>query len=330
MGEAKGEWKLIEWIRARARPDPAAVPIGPGDDMALVTLGGESQCLLTIDSLLEGTHFDLSKATPRQVGYKALAVSLSDAAAMASKPVCALAWVGLPDNRDVAFAEELSLGMADAADRFACPVVGGDITSWKQPLLALGTAVVARPAGILPIRRSGAKPGDLVFVTGELGGSILGRHLAFAPRVAEARQLAALATIHAMMDISDGLSTDLGHIAREGGVAAEIRADAIPVSDDARKLAKIDGRTPLDHALNDGEDFELLLAVEPVDAQDLLKRNPLGEVRLTCIGKIAEGRGLTIVEADGTARPLEPGGYEHFRGACGGKNGQAASGKNGK
>ena len=313
MSEPRGEWKLIEWIRSRTRLDPTAFPIGPGDDMALVGLGGESQCLLTIDALLEGTHFDLSKATPKQVGYKAMAVSLSDAAAMAAKPVCALAWAGLPESRNMAFAKDLSAGMADAAERFACPIVGGDITSWNQPLVTVGTALVARPAGIIPIRRSGAKPGDLLFVTGELGGSVLGRHLAFTPRVTEARQLAALVTIHAMIDLSDGLSTDLGHIARESGVAAEIMADTIPVSEDAKRLAKEDGRTPLDHALNDGEDFELLLAVEPVDAQDLLKQNPLTSARLTHIGRVLEGGGVSLVAADGSRAALEPGGYEHFK-----------------
>ena len=309
----KGEWKLIEWIRSRTHLDPVLFPIGPGDDMASVNLGGESQCLLTIDALLEGTHFDLSKATPKQVGYKAMAVSLSDAAAMAAKPVCALAWAGLPENRDMAFAKELSAGMADAAEKFACPIVGGDITSWNQPLVTVGTALVARPAGIIPIRRSGAKAGDLLFVTGELGGSVLGRHLAFTPRVTEARQLAALVTIHAMIDLSDGLSTDLGHIARESGVAAEIMADTIPVSEDAKRLAKEDGRTPLDHALNDGEDFELLLAVEPVDAQDLLKQNPLTSARLTHIGRVLEGGGVSLVAADGSRAALDPGGYEHFK-----------------
>ncbi|MCX5675835.1 MAG: thiamine-phosphate kinase [Planctomycetota bacterium] len=313
MSEPRGEWKLIEWIRSRTRLDPTAFPIGPGDDMALVGLGGESQCLLTIDALLEGTHFDLSKATPKQVGYKAMAVSLSDAAAMAAKPVCALAWAGLPESRNMAFAKDLSAGMADAAEKFACPIVGGDITSWNQPLVTVGTALVARPAGIIPIRRSGAKAGDLLFVTGELGGSVLGRHLAFTPRVTEARQLAALVTIHAMIDLSDGLSTDLGHIARESGVAAEIMADTIPVSEDAKRLAKEDGRTPLDHALNDGEDFELLLAVEPVDAQDLLKQNPLTSARLTHIGRVLEGGGVSLVAADGSRAALEPGGYEHFK-----------------
>ena len=312
MNDTKGEWKLIEWIRKRTQLNPAMVPIGPGDDMALVSLGGDSQCLVTVDVLLEGTHFDLAKATPRQVGYKAMAVSLSDVAAMAAKPLCAVAWVGLPDNRDLAFAEKICLGMSDAAERFACPIVGGDITSWKGGL-TVGTTLIARPAGVKPIRRNGAKPGDLLFVTGDLGGSGLGRHLTFSPRVGEARQLAAIATLHAMIDLSDGLSTDLGHICRESGVGAEIQADAIPISADAARLGKTDGRAPLEHALNDGEDFELLLAVEPVDAQDLLKQNPLGDVRLTCIGKIVEGRGVTLIGADGSKSPLPPGGYEHFR-----------------
>ena len=314
MPGPKGEWKLIEWIRSRTHLDPATVPIGPGDDMALVSLGGESQCLLTVDVLLEGTHFDLARAKPRQVGYKAMAVSLSDVAAMAGKPVCALAWVGLPESRDMAFAEQLTLGLNDAADAFSCPVVGGDVTSWQQPL-TIGTVVLARPAGIRPIRRSGANPGDWVFVTGQLGGSSLGRHLTFTPRIAEARRLAAMVGVHALIDISDGLSTDLGHIARESGVGAEVMAEAIPISSAATRLAKTDGRSPLDHALNDGEDFELLLAVEPEDGEPLSHTNPLGDVRLTCIGRVIEGSGVTLVTAEGERRPLPPGGFEHFRAA---------------
>lgn len=312
MSETKGEWQLIEWIRGRTSLDPVTFPIGPGDDMAHVMLG-EGGCLVTTDTLLEGTHFDLAKATPRQVGYKALAVSLSDVAAMAGRPAGAVAWVGLPEARNMAFAKELCLGLSDAADQFACPIIGGDVTSWPQPLLVIGTSVVARPAGIRPVRRSGAKPGDMLFVTGDLGGSALGRHLTFVPRIAEARRLAATIMIHAMIDLSDGLSTDLGHIARESRVAAEVTAAAIPVSADAERLAKADGRAALDHALNDGEDFELLLAVSAEDGAALVQSKPLGDLRLTPIGRIAEGSGVTIVDAQGNRQPLAPGGYEHFR-----------------
>jgi len=308
----KGEWTLIDWIRRRAGGDPAAVPIGPGDDMARVVLG-QGDCLLTTDTLLEGTHFRLAEATPRQVGYKAMAVSLSDCAAMAAVPVAAVAWTGLPESADMAFAEDLCRGLLDAAERFACPLVGGDVTSWAGRLV-IGTSVVARTAGVEPVRRSGARPGDALFVTGRLGGSLLGRHLEFVPRVAEARALAAAVPLHAMIDLSDGLSTDLGHVCRESGVAAEVDAAAIPVSADAERLAERDGRSALDHALSDGEDFELLFAVAPADAEHLERERPLGDTPLTRIGRIVEGRGIALVEPDGSRGALEPGGYEHFRG----------------
>jgi len=312
MAEPKGEWKLIDWIRGRTRLDPRAVPLGPGDDMAIVRLAGESECLVTVDALVEGTHFDLEKATPRQVGYKALAVSLSDAAAMAALPVCAVAWVTLPNGRDMAFAKEISRGLADAAQRFDCPIVGGDVVSGSGPL-SVGTALVARADGIEPVRRSGAKAGDWLFVTGELGGSVLGRHLSFVPRVAEARRLARTVTLHAMIDLSDGLSTDLGHLGEESGVGAEVEAEAVPISADARRLVETAGRSALEHALSDGEDFELLFAVGPEDGERLAAKNPLEGVRLTRIGRVTENRETTLVRADGRREPLEPRGWEHFR-----------------
>jgi thiamine-monophosphate kinase len=308
----KGEWRLIDWIRGRTRLDPRAVPLGPGDDMAIVRLAGESECLVTVDALVEGTHFDLEKATPRQVGYKALAVSLSDAAAMAALPVCAVAWVALPNGRDMAFAKEICRGLADAAQRFDCPIVGGDIVSGSGPL-SVGTALVARADGIEPVRRSGAKAGDWLFATGELGGSVLGRHLSFVPRVAEARLLARTVMLHAMIDLSDGLSTDLGHLCEESGVGAEVEAEAVPISADARRLSETDGRPALEHALNDGEDFELLFAVGPEDGERLVAKNPLGGIRLTRIGRATENRETTLARADGRRERLEPRGWEHFR-----------------
>ena len=310
--EPKGEWALIDWIRRQTHLDPEAILIGPGDDMALVSLGGDSRFLITVDTMLEGKHFDLSVATPRQVGYKALAVSLSDAAAMAALPVCAVAWVALPNGRDMAFAEDLSAGLNDAAARFACPIVGGDVVSWSKPL-SIGTTLIARPAGVRPVRRNGAKPGDYLFVTGELGGSRLGRPLGFTPRVAEARKLAAVVALHAMIDLSDGLSTDLAHVCRESGVGAEVCPEAIPISEDAVRLASTSRGSPLSHALNDGEDFELLFAVDEADRDALLGKPPLEGVRLTCVGRVVEGAGVMLVHENGTRKPLAPGGWEHFK-----------------
>ena len=150
-------------------------------------------------------------------------------------------------------------------------------------------------------------------MTGELGGSVLGRHLSFVPRVAEARRLARTVTLHAMIDLSDGLSTDLGHLGEESGVGAEVEAEAVPISADAQYLAETDGRPALEHALNDGEDFELLFAVGPEDGERLVAKNPLEGVPLSRIGRVTENRETTLVCTDGRREPLEPHGWEHFR-----------------
>lgn len=320
MSRPSGEWALIDWLRRSRNLDPSVVPLGPGDDMAVVRVANDAEVLVTVDGLLEGTHFDLGAATPRQVGYKALAVSLSDAAAMAALPVCAVAWLGLPSGTPQSVPEELTHGLWEAAERFHCPVVGGDVTSWpvapktehRGGGITIGTALIARPAGIEPVTRSGARPGDRLFVTGRLGGSLLGRHLAFMPRVVEARRLARAVALHAMIDLSDGLSTDLHHVCRESGVAAEVRAEAIPVSEDAERLAERDGRSALEHALGDGEDFELLFAVGREDAERLRTENPLEGVTLTEIGKAVEGEGVVLLGEDGSREALAMGGWEHL------------------
>jgi thiamine-monophosphate kinase len=157
----------------------------------------------------------------------------------------------------VEYAKELYLGMREAADPFDCPIVGGDTGSWPGKL-ALSVTVLGRSDGIAPITRSGAKAGDEIYVTGPLGGSILGRHMTFEPRVYLARELARTGRITAMLDLSDGLSRDLRHICKQSGVGAVIEAARIPIHPDAAKLSEKDGRTPLEHALHDGEDHELL------------------------------------------------------------------------
>ncbi|MDK1031636.1 MAG: thiamine-phosphate kinase [Planctomycetia bacterium] len=318
MNEQKGEFAFIDWIRKRARTDADNITLGPGDDMAIVNLAAEAGCLLTVDALLEGTHFDLATDSLQDVGRKALAVSLSDVAAMAALPLAALAWVSLPDHADMDFAKAIYRGLQSCAEKFNCPIVGGDVTSWPsgKGKLALGTAVIAQEAGIKAVRRSGAKTGDIICVTGSLGGSRLGKHLTFQPRVQEARMLAKAAPIHAMIDISDGLSSDLRHICTESRVAAEVRAADVPVSPAAEEFAKSTGRPPLEHALNDGEDFELLFTIAEDDLHRLPDLSDFG-ASVQNIGRITEGRGMKLLMPDGTSEPLEPAGWEHPLGARG-------------
>jgi thiamine-monophosphate kinase len=299
------EFSYIDWLRKRTPADPRVL-IGPGDDTAALRLTPGAPCLVTTDMLLDGSCFLLNEAGPRRVGRKAMAVNLSDIAAMAGRPVAAVVSVGLPRAGGRALGEELYLGLRDVADAFDTALVGGDTNSWDGRLV-VSVTVLGEATAKGAVRRRGARPGDWLFVTGPLGGSILGHHLDFTPRVREALQLHEAVALHAMIDVSDGLAADLWHICEESGCGAVLRAEAIPIADAARRLA--DGRSPLEHALHDGEDFELVFAVSAEDGRRLLATQPVGGVRLTVIGECMES-GLWL-EEDGRRRPLEPRGYEH-------------------
>ncbi len=301
----KGEFAFIDWLRRRT-PSAGRVLLGPGDDTALVAWPGGPPCLVTTDMLLEGSCFRLAEAGPRRVGRKAMAVNLSDIAAMAGVPVAAVVSVGLPRRGGRELAEELYRGLREVADAFETPIVGGDTNSWDGPLVINVTLLgEATPRGV--VRRSGARVGDRLLVTGPLGGSILGKHLDFTPRVREALLLHEIVPLHAMIDVSDGLAADVWHLCEESGCGAVLRADAIPIADAAHTIK--DGRPPLEHALGDGEDFELVFAVAPADARDLLDTQPVPGITLVEIGEcVAEGLWL---EQDGQRRPLPPRGYVH-------------------
>jgi thiamine-monophosphate kinase len=199
----------------------------------------------------------------------------------------------------------LYLGLRDVADAFGVALVGGDTNSWTGPLVISVTAL-GESTGRGPVQRSGARPGDWVFVTGPLGGSILGHHLDFTPRVREALALHAAVELRAMCDISDGLSADLNHICEESGCGAVLVAEAVPISDAAHELARTSGRTPLRHALGDGEDFELVFVVSPEDGARLLSAPPVPVVK---IGACVES-GLWL-ESAGVREPLAPSGWVH-------------------
>ena len=299
------EFAYIDWLRRRTPSDPRVL-IGPGDDAAALSLTPNTPCLISTDMLLEGSCFRLADAGARRVGRKAMAVNLSDMAAMAARPVAAVVSVGLPRAGGRTLAEELYLGLREMADAFNTAVAGGDTNSWDGPLV-ISVAVLGEATGSGPVRRGGARPGDWLLVTGPLGGSILGKHLDFMPRVREALQLHALVDLHAMIDISDGLAADVHHICEESRCGAVLRAEAIPITNEARNTN--DNKSPLLHALGDGEDFELVLAVAPDEARPLLERQPIAGIRLHHIGGCVD-QGLWLEEG-GQRRPLEPVGYVH-------------------
>jgi thiamine-monophosphate kinase len=299
-----GEFEQIDWVRRRVGSHPR-VPLGIGDDAALVRLSSDPGTLVTVDMLMEGTDFTFPPATPRLAGRKALAVNLSDIAAMAGRPVACVVSVALPRGRGIEFARELHLGIEELAREFDVAIAGGDTNSWDGPLVVSATVFGETvPPG--PIRRSGAQPGDWIFVTGSCGGSIHGRHLTFTPRVREALALHSAVSLHAMIDVSDGLAADLHHILDESRVGAVVEAAAIPIHSDVRD----NGTTPLEHALGDGEDFELIFTVSPEDGAKLFADDSL-KSGLTRIGTIAQVGVRELHGADGSVSPLLRRGWEH-------------------
>lgn len=300
------EFELIAWIRERAATHPH-VRVGIGDDAAALDWPAKSCSLVAADMLLEGVHFTFPPATPRQVGRKALAVNLSDLAAMAAQPVAAFVTVALSRAHDPECARELHEGLNDLASEFGLALAGGDTNVWDGPLAVSVTAIgEAHERG--PALRSGGRAGDWIMVTGSLGGSLAGHHLDFTPRVREALAIADAVELHSMIDISDGLAADLHHILDESSVGAVLFADRIPVNKELRDSA--DDRSPLDHALGDGEDFELLFTVSPTDGNKLLSHPPC-DVRLSHIGELTEGGGCTLRMADGSSQLLGRMGWEH-------------------
>jgi thiamine-monophosphate kinase len=305
------ETEYVAWLRGQIPPHPQ-LRLGPGDDAAILRLATGADCVVTVDLLTDGVDFDLKTVDPRRVGRKALAVSLSDLAAMAARPVGAVVAVALPRQGGRQLGVELLQGLLPLAERYNVAIAGGDTNSWDGPLVISVTAIGETTPGD-SFLRSGARPNERILVTGSFGGSILGKHFDFEPRVDEALILADRYSLRAGIDVSDGLSLDLARMAAESGVGAVVKLDRVPVSDAAKELARrpADGRTPLNHALSDGEDFELILAAAPDVAERLLAEQPLDGVHLTDIGCFTTELGLWQIGPDGQRTPLPPTGFEH-------------------
>lgn len=295
-----GEVGLIRAISRGLHRD-ASVQVGIGDDAAVVRGPGQTAWLLACDMLVEGTHFVRAQVPARWVGWKALACNVSDIAAMGGQPRWAVVALGLPPSTPVRWVQDLYRGLERCARAFSLSLVGGDTT--RAPQIIVDVAIVGEAPRAGAVLRSGAKPGDALFVTGRLGGSyISGRHARFTPRVREAQALLRRVKVHAMMDLSDGLASDLWHMARASRATLRIEAARIPIARAAKTVH---------HALMDGEDFELLFAVGARDAARVPKR--LGTCPVTRIGTVVRrGAGVQLVDRQGRVQPLTVKGFQHF------------------
>jgi len=306
----------LELIRrlTRSLPGNDSVVTGAGDDCAVLDLGVPGRFVLfKTDAIVEGIHFT-GETPPQKIGRKALARCLSDIAAMAGTPTAALVTIGLPRAFDPTFVEAIYDGLNALAREHHVAIAGGETTTNPERIL-ISIALIGTVVKDQCLRRSGAQPGDAIFVTGRLGGSITGRHLDFEPRLEEARWLAASFPVHSLIDLSDGLASDLRHLLETGNLGAELLKTAIPISPAARLRARAESsaKPPLLAALTDGEDFELLFTIASRNAVALLdawkKRFP--DLPLTCIGKVSAEPGVRLRDKEGV-RPMPTHGYVHF------------------
>jgi len=307
------ELELINCLTG-SLPTNKSVVVGAGDDCAVLDFGLADRLLLfKTDAVVQGIHF-MSDAPAEKIGHKALGRCLSDIAAMGGTPTAAVITIALPQDFTPDLIERIYAGMTALARRYEVAIVGGETTANPERML-ISVALLGWVGRGKAVLRSGAEVGDAIFVTGELGGSLAGRHLEFEPRLTEALFLTKHFPLHAMLDLSDGLASDLRHVLKASRVGAELLSTAIPISREARRVAKTESsaKPPLLAALTDGEDFELLFTVASRDAVPLLDawRKRFPGVPLTCIGKITGGEAITIRDKQGV-RPLTVHGYIHF------------------
>jgi thiamine-monophosphate kinase len=295
--EKLGEFGLINKIR-KVIPKSSLVIKGIGDDTAVLPLNQKKYLLFTTDMLVEGVHFT-KKMLLSGIGHKAIACSVSDIAAMGGVPKYAVVSLGVAAKEPCFVIEKIYSGMIKTARDFKLEIVGGDTV--KTDKIILNVAMIGEVERKRLITRDGARAGDKIFVTGVLGNSFQSQwHLRFSPRVKESAYLGARYHPSAMIDISDGLSADLGHIMEGSSLGAVIDQEKIPLRQGA----------VLNNALVDGEDFELLFTVSPKDAGRLARDK---KYRFFCIGEMTHKKGkLELIKQGGKRQMLAPGGFTHF------------------
>lgn len=312
MPQPLNEFSFIESLR-NCSASCKSLEIGIGDDAAAWRVAEDSLLVTTVDMLMEGVHFTVPPATPLQVGRKVMGVNLSDLAAMAARPQIGVVSIATPRKYGSSFLQELQAGMQQQAEKFSTTIIGGDTNIWEGPLVVSVTLMgTATKKGV--VKRSDANKGDWIFCTGTLGGSILGKHLDVTPRVREALFLHEKYQLHAMIDISDGLIGDLFHILEESNKGATLFTDKIPIAEAAFLMKESplikEKKSPLKHALSDGEDFELLFTLSSQQGEKLLAEQPL-DIPVTHIGIVTEEQGCKLHHPNGTQTPLTKQGWEH-------------------
>ncbi|MEZ5942408.1 MAG: thiamine-phosphate kinase [Planctomycetaceae bacterium] len=302
-----GELEFVDWITRQATDVNQVLEVAIGDDAAVQRVTPGQHVVVAKDVLMEGAHFEFETATPELAGRKALAVNLSDIAAMGARPVSAYIGLVLPKSRGIEFARRVDAGIRELADQYNVCIAGGDTNTWDGPLV-ISVTVLGEVAPKRAIRRSGAQPGDILFVSGPLGGSLAsGRHLTFEPRLELGKQLSSACKTNAMMDISDGLALDCTRMLKASGVGVILDSKSIPIHTDVSSSLPAEQR--LQHALHDGEDFELLVALPEVQVE-LLVDSQLS-TPLHRIGRVTAEPGLYLRQQSGELKLLEPRGYEH-------------------
>lgn len=335
------ERQIIEYIAGLAGPGDEQLLKGIGDDCAVVRKDGNRVWLLTMDTLVESVHFNSTFHPPEKLGRKAVSVNVSDIGAMGGKPVFVLLSAGMPHGFDEVWFRAFVQGLTDACREYGCFIIGGDTVA-SPGGCTFTLTVIGEAEADKVVYRSGARPGDTVWVSGELGFAAAGlkllsagiepgnktfdtfreKHLNPQARVALGRQLAASGLAHAMMDLSDGLATDLAHLCKQSGMGARLSARDLPGVESLAVAARLTGCDAQRWAVSGGEDYELLFTADPGDSVHLARIAEQCGQSLFPVGTIVAGAGVTLIRerADGTSEEIAVAyqGFDHFRNEAGG------------